>query len=158
MNCLIRRESVHSSKILTIQQGQPRGVSSIGNPRQASTGFNSGSLMAEISTEFYPGRLSMAYLIYQPSIFHKGCRGLTKCWGSMFHLVVLSEFCKSLGYMQGLNTNIYDLINFTQTWLSQMIYRKTCFTSHTLPYMQNLHTHRLPIMSASIWQALNHNK
>ena len=31
---------LHSSKILTIQQGQPR---------QASTGFNSGSLMAEIS-------------------------------------------------------------------------------------------------------------
>ncbi len=40
--------SLHSSKILTIQQGQPRGVSSIGNPRQASTGNYSGNLMAEI--------------------------------------------------------------------------------------------------------------
>ena len=35
----------NSSKILTIQQGQPQGVSSVGNPRQASTGFNSGSYL-----------------------------------------------------------------------------------------------------------------
>ncbi len=34
---------LHSSKILMIQQGQPWGVSSVGNPRQAPTGFNSGS-------------------------------------------------------------------------------------------------------------------
>ena len=32
----------YSSKILTIQQGQPLGVSSTVNPWQASTGFNSG--------------------------------------------------------------------------------------------------------------------
>ncbi len=48
--------TLHSSKILTIQQGQPRGVSSIGNPRQASTGFNSESLIS-----------------------YKVCKGLTKC-------------------------------------------------------------------------------
>ena len=30
---------VHSHKILTKQQGWPRGVSSVGNPRQALTGF-----------------------------------------------------------------------------------------------------------------------
>ncbi len=35
---------LHSHKILTKQQGWPRGVSSVGNPRQALTGFNSGSL------------------------------------------------------------------------------------------------------------------
>ncbi len=35
---------VHSHKILTKQQGWLRGVSSVGNPRQALTGFNSGSL------------------------------------------------------------------------------------------------------------------
>ena len=34
---------IHSSKILTIQQGLPRGVSSIGNPRGPLTGFNSHS-------------------------------------------------------------------------------------------------------------------
>ncbi len=48
--CSAKQSYAHSSKILTIQQGQPRGVSSGGNPRQASTGFNSGSLMAGIST------------------------------------------------------------------------------------------------------------
>ena len=51
----------HSSKILMIQQAQPWGVSFVGNPRQVSTGFNSGSL------------------IYQLSIYHKLRRGLTKC-------------------------------------------------------------------------------
>ncbi len=64
---------LHSSKILTIQQGHSRRVSSIGNPRQASTGVNSGSLMAEISTTIW-----------------------TKCWDSMVHLVVSSEFSKSV--------------------------------------------------------------
>ncbi len=39
---------VHCSKILTIQPNQPQGVSSFGNPRQASMGFNSWSLMTEI--------------------------------------------------------------------------------------------------------------
>ncbi len=70
--------TMHSSKILTIQQGQPRGVSSVGNPRQASIGFNSGSLMAEISTPprtigILLERLAMAQLIYQHSISHKEC-------------------------------------------------------------------------------------
>ncbi len=34
----------HSNEILTKQQGWPREVSSVGNPRQALTGFNSGSV------------------------------------------------------------------------------------------------------------------
>ncbi len=34
----------HSPKMPAIQQGYPLGVSSIGNPRQALTGFTSGSL------------------------------------------------------------------------------------------------------------------
>ncbi len=34
------KRRVHSSKILTIQQGVPRGVSSVGNPRGPLTGFN----------------------------------------------------------------------------------------------------------------------
>ena len=41
--------------------------STTGNPRQASTGFNSGSLMDKIVhqelSRFYSGRLDMAYLI-----------------------------------------------------------------------------------------------
>ncbi len=36
--------TLHSHKILTKQQGWPQGVSSVGNPLQALTGFNSGSL------------------------------------------------------------------------------------------------------------------
>ena len=79
---------IHSSKILTIQQGQPQGVSSVGNPRQASMGHNSGSLMAEVPTTVW---------IYLINISHKVCRALTKCWCSMVHLVVLSEFSKSVG-------------------------------------------------------------
>ncbi len=42
---------LHSSKILTIQQGIPRGVSSIGNPRGPLTGFNSGSVAEESSND-----------------------------------------------------------------------------------------------------------
>ncbi len=38
---------LHSSKILTIHQGLPRGVSSVGNPRGPLTGFNSGSVAEE---------------------------------------------------------------------------------------------------------------
>ncbi len=37
-------DELHSSKILMIQQGLPRGVSSVGNPRGPLTGFDSGSV------------------------------------------------------------------------------------------------------------------
>ncbi len=54
---------VHSSKILTIQQGLPRGVSSVGNPRRPLTGFHS-------------GRVAAAHL---HDIYREVCNGLTKC-------------------------------------------------------------------------------
>ena len=40
----LRWPELHSHKILTKQQGWPREVSSVGNPWQALTGFNPGSL------------------------------------------------------------------------------------------------------------------
>ncbi len=53
---------------LTIKQGQPWGVRSMGNPRQASMGWQ----------------------------VHRGlCRGLTKCWSSKVHHVLSSESSKS---------------------------------------------------------------
>ncbi len=52
-------------KILTIQQGWPRGVSSVGNPRQVSKGFSSGSL-AEV------------FQLYWLDILCEVYKGLTK--------------------------------------------------------------------------------
>ncbi len=43
--------SLHSSKILTIQQGLIRGVSSVGNPPGPLMGFNSGSVAEESSND-----------------------------------------------------------------------------------------------------------
>ncbi len=69
----------HSSKILTIQWGLPRRVSSVENPRVPLTGFNLGSVAEESSNDVYRGV----------------CKSLTKCWDSEIHLVVSSEFWKS---------------------------------------------------------------
>ena len=44
-------KNIHSSKILTIQQGLPRGVNSVGNPWGSLTGFNSGSVAEESSDD-----------------------------------------------------------------------------------------------------------
>ena len=50
-----RTACLHSPEILTVQQGQPRGVSSIGNPRQASTGL-------QLILECWTNLLSHCYL------------------------------------------------------------------------------------------------
>ncbi len=39
---------MHSQKILMIQQGYPRGVSSIGNPRQVLIPYSLGHLSSEV--------------------------------------------------------------------------------------------------------------
>ncbi len=50
----------------TIPLTIPWGVSSVGNPRQPFTGFNS-------------GKVSMAHLFNLHDIYCEVCKGLTKC-------------------------------------------------------------------------------
>ena len=68
---LVSSRQPHSSKILAIQQGQPRGVNPVGNPLQTSTGFNWESISRNV------------------------CKVLTKCWGRKVHLVASSHFFRS---------------------------------------------------------------
>ncbi len=73
---------LHSPKIPTIQQGRPRGVSSVGNPRQASTGFTSrrlAELVQLLHAGFYSGRVATVHLLYLLDIPCEVCKVLTKC-------------------------------------------------------------------------------
>ena len=99
--------TLYSHKILMKQrlQGWLREVSSVGNSRQALTGFNSGSLAELYVSQIpwskpclilvYSGRVTVAYLLYRLDIPFEVCKGLTKCWGSKVLLVVLSKFYES---------------------------------------------------------------
>ncbi len=75
-SCSLVCLKVHSYKILTIQQGLPRGISSVEIPWQLLTGFKDVWV-----------RMVLDYC--------EVCKGLTKCWGSEIQFVVSSEFWKS---------------------------------------------------------------
>ncbi len=72
--------TIHSHKILPIQEGYPRGMRI---PPLALTGF-------------YSGRMAVVHLLYLLDIPCEVCKGLTKCWGSKVHLVVSSKFYESV--------------------------------------------------------------
>ena len=74
-----------------INNASLRSVSSVGNPQQASTGFTSGSLAG-----FYSGRVAAIHLLYLFDISCEVSKGLTKCWDSKVHLVILSKFYESV--------------------------------------------------------------
>ncbi len=70
---------IHSHKIMTKQQGWPRGVSSAENPRQAVTRFNSGRIPPLALTGFYSRRMAVVHLLYLLDIPCEVSKGLTKC-------------------------------------------------------------------------------
>ncbi len=66
--CTVQRMFIHymhSHKILMKQQGWPRGVSSVGNPRQALTGFN---FFTRLTASVEPGSTCMIFLVKSPRV------------------------------------------------------------------------------------------